>query len=128
MVKKLVNCTKEYWEFVRILRNDDRVQDGFIAKVAITTEQQELYMNIHSNHYRIALCDDKPAGYVGVIDDDIRICTHPDYQGLGIGKFMLEGIMKAYPSAYGKVKIDNFASKNLFKSLGFKETFIIFTK
>lgn len=128
MVKKFVKCTPEYWEFVRILRNDPKVQEGFIISSNITSDQQKKYMEVYSGHYRIALLDNIPAGYVGVIEDDIRICTHPDYQGLGIGKFMLEEIMKEFPSAYGKVKIDNEASKNLFKSVGFTESFIIFTK
>jgi ribosomal protein S18 acetylase RimI-like enzyme len=112
----------------RILRNDPKVQEGFIISSNITSDQQKKYMEVYSGHYRIALLDNIPAGYVGVIEDDIRICTHPDYQGLGIGKFMLEEIMKEFPSAYGKVKIDNEASKNLFKSVGFTESFIIFTK
>jgi ribosomal protein S18 acetylase RimI-like enzyme len=128
MVKKLVKCTPEYWEFVRILRNDPKVQEGFIISSNITSDQQKKYMEVYSGHYRIALLDNIPAGYVGVIEDDIRICTHPDYQGLGIGKFMLKEIMKEFPSAYGKVKIDNEASKNLFKNVGFTESFIIFTK
>lgn len=128
MVKKLVKCTSEYWEFVRILRNDPKVQDGFIVPSNITPDQQKKYMEIYSDYYRVALLDDIPVGYVGVIEDDIRICTHPDYQGLGVGKFMLEEIMKEFPSAYGKVKINNEASKNLFKSVGFTESFIIFTK
>lgn len=128
MVKKFVKCTSEYWEFVRVLRNDPRVQEGFIVSSDITSEQQKKYMEIYSDNYRVALLDDIPVGYVGVIEDDIRICTHPDYQGLKIGKFMLEEIIKEFPSAYGKVKINNEASKNLFKSVGFTETFIIFTK
>lgn len=128
MVKKLAKCLPEYWEFVRILRNDPKVQDGFIIPSNITSDQQKKYMEIYSDYYRVALLDNIPVGYVGVINDDIRICTHPDYQGLGVGKFMLEEIMKEFPSAYGKVKIDNEASKNLFKSVGFTESFIIFTK
>ena len=27
---ELVECTTEYWEFVRVLRNDERVLSGFI--------------------------------------------------------------------------------------------------
>lgn len=127
-MKQFVKCTKEYWEFVRQLRNDQRVQDGFIKQANITQEQQEMYMSSNAQHYRIALVDDKPAGYVGVIDDDIRICTHPDYQGQGVGSFMLAAIMEEYPTAYGKVKVDNEASKKLFKSVGFTESFVIFTK
>ena len=125
---KLVNCSNEYWEFIRTLRNDKRVLDGFIKSTYITKEMQEKYMQNYSKFYRVALLDSYPCGYVGVIEDDIRICTHPDFQGRGIGKFMLKEIMKIFPTSYGKVKIDNEASKNLFLSVGFKEEFIIFTK
>ena len=123
---ELKECTKEYWEFVRVLRNDKRVLDGFIQSTYITKEMQEKYMPDNFQFYRIALINNQPCGYVGVIDNDIRICTHPNFQGKGIGKFMLKEIMKIFPSAYGKVKIDNEVSLNLFSSVGFKQKFIIF--
>ena len=41
---ELVNCTEKYWEFVRILRNDDRVVDGFLSSKIITQPMQEEYM------------------------------------------------------------------------------------
>ena len=99
---ELVNCNQEYWEFVRKLRNDKRVLDGFIESTHITSEMQVNYMTKYSDCYRIALIQTHtgdsiitlPAGFVGVIEDDIRICTHPDFQGMGIGKFMLTEIMK----------------------------------
>lgn len=128
MVMKIVKCSSEYWEFVRMLRNDERVSDGFIETINITPEMQKSYMSKYSEYYRIALINNIPAGYVGVIDNDIRICTHPDFQKMGVAKFMLSEIMKEYPDAYGKVKIENETSKNLFKSLDFQESFIIFTK
>lgn len=123
---KLVDCSNKYWEFVRILRNDERVLDGFIESIYITKEMQKNYMEKYSNFYRIAIIDNIPIGYVGVIENDIRICTHPDYQGKGVGKFMLTKIMNIFPAAYGKVKINNEASKKLFSSSGFTEKFIIF--
>ena len=125
---ELIECTKDYWEFVRVLRNDKRVLDGFIKSTHITTEMQINYMNTHSQYYRVAVINNIPAGYVGVIEDDIRICTHPDFQGQGIGKFMLTEIMKIFPNAYGKVKINNEASRRLFLKAGFKEKFIIYDK
>lgn len=124
----IVECLENYWEFVRELRNNPIVSKGFIESTYITSEMQKNYMEKYSHCYRIALIGNIPVGYVGVIDDDIRICTHPDHQYKGVAKFMLKEIMKIYPNAYGKVKVDNDASKNLFKSLGFTETFIIFTK
>ena len=125
---ELVKCTKKYWEFVRILRNDDRVQSGFIKSSNITKDMQSAYMMMYSKFYRIALIDGKPAGYVGVIDDDIRVCTHPNYQGQGVGKFMINQCMKIWPTAFTKVKMENEASIRLFESCGFTKKFFILTK
>jgi ribosomal protein S18 acetylase RimI-like enzyme len=125
---ELVKCTKKYWEFVRILRNDDRVQSGFIKSSNITKDMQSAYMMMYSKFYRIALIDGKPAGYVGVIDDDIRVCTHPNYQGQGVGKFMINECMKIWPTAFAKVKMENEASIKLFEACGFTKKFFILTK
>lgn len=125
---KLVECTEQYWEFVRILRNDVRVADGFIQNKFITPDEQIKYMNQYADCYRVAFIGDTIAGYVGVIDDDIRICVHPHLQNLGIGKFMINEAMKIWPSAFAKVKVGNEASLRLFKSCGFSEKYVILTK
>lgn len=125
---KLVKCTQEYWEFVRELRTNPKVVDGFIQNVKITPEQQRQYMEKHSNYYRIALLRNQPVGFVGVIEDDIRVCTHPEFQGNGIGKFMINECMKIWPTAFAKVKIDNEASLKLFESCGFTKKFFVLTK
>jgi ribosomal protein S18 acetylase RimI-like enzyme len=128
MRMELVECSKEYWEFVRVLRNDERVQSGFIKSIHITEEMQERYMSSYSQFYRIVLVDGVPAGYVGVIEDDIRVCTDPAFQGKGVGKFMINKCMELWPTAFAKVKIDNEASLRLFRSCGFKKKFYILTK
>jgi RimJ/RimL family protein N-acetyltransferase len=120
MYMVIVDCTKEYWEFVRQLRMDERVIDGFLQTTPITKEQQERYMVDNSKYYRIALVNRKPAGYVGVLNDDIRVCTHPDFQGLGVAKFMINECIKIWPTAYAKVKHGNTASDKLFLSCGFE--------
>ena len=125
---ELVKCTKKYWEFVRVLRNDERVLSGFIKSSNITKDMQSAYMMMYSKFYRIALIDGKPAGYVGVIDDDIRVCTHPNYQGQGVGKFMINECMKIWPTAFAKVKMENEASIKLFEACGFTKKFFILTK
>ena len=119
---ELVMCTSDYWEFVRNLRMDERVIDGFIETIPITEQQQINYMLNNAQYYRIALVDGKPAGYVGVISDDIRVCTHPDFQGMGVGKFMINECMNIWPTAYAKVKYGNEASSNLFLACGFENT------
>ena len=120
MYMELVRCKTQYWEFVRQLRMDERVIDGFLETQPITEEQQNKYMIGNAQYYRICLVDGKPAGYVGVIEDDIRVCTHPDFQGMGVGKFMIEECMKIWPTAYAKVKLGNTASDKLFLSCGFE--------
>lgn len=122
---ELVNCSDEFWEFIRNLRNDKRVYSGFINNEFITVEMQRLYMLKNNKNYRIALVNGEPAGYVGVIKNDIRICTHPDFQGKGVGKFLLNNCIKIWPNATAKIKINNTASINLFKSCGFIEEFIL---
>tara|TARA_R110000803_G_scaffold39371_2_gene85006 strand:+ start:1176 stop:1589 length:414 start_codon:yes stop_codon:yes gene_type:complete len=124
----LDTCKNKYWEFVRILRNDERVLEGFIKSTYITEKMQNQYMSNYSQFYRIALIDGKPAGYVGVIEDDIRVCTHPDYQGKSVGKFMINECIKIWPNAFAKVKINNEASLKLFESCGFNKTYLILKK
>ena len=41
---ELVECKEEYWEFVRLLRIDQRVIDGFIKTDYISEEMQKEYM------------------------------------------------------------------------------------
>ena len=118
---ELVKCTLEYWEFVRLLRTDERVVDGFVENVQITQRQQQSYMEKYSDSYRIALFNGEPAGFVGVVDDDIRVCTHPNFQGKGLGKFMIDGCMEIWPTSYARVKLGNTASDKLFLSVGFEE-------
>lgn len=127
-MKELVECTKDYWEFIRNLRNDTRVTSGFIKSQFISKEMQERYMNLNSINYRILLYDKKPVGYVGVIDDDFRICVDPEYQGKGLAKFMLLEAIKIWPSAMAKIKIGNTASIRLFESCGFEKQFYLLSR
>lgn len=115
----LVDCSSEYWEFIRNLRNNPEVLDGFINTSHITKEQQYKYMKINNVHFKVCLFDGEPCGYFGVINKDIRICTHPNHQRKGVGLFMLNQITKFYPEAIGKVKKDNHKSKALFEAAGF---------
>ncbi|MBH83839.1 MAG: hypothetical protein CMP70_04105 [Flavobacteriales bacterium] len=133
---ELVNCTENYWEFVRKLRMDPRVEKGFVEKKKITKQMQKDYMKKYSNFYRIALVDKtnkkeivkEPAGFIGVINNDIRICTHPNYQGIGVGKFMINSAMKIWPKATSKIKIENKSSLKLFESCGFNKKYYILEK
>lgn len=121
MAKRLVKCAEEYWEFVRHLRNNPKVQDGFLEKVKITYEQQRKYMSVYFDSYRVCLVNNEPAGYVGVINNDIRICTEPKFQGMRVGQFMLTSCKDIWPFATAKVLHTNEASLKLFIKCGYKQ-------
>ena len=125
---QLVDNEIKYWEFIRSLRNHPRVKKGFVQQHDITEEEHLKFMLRHNKHYFICLVNEAPAGYVGSVNGDIRVATHPDFQGLGVGKFMINEIMLKYPESTAKVKMRNTASKKLFESCGFKKKYYIMEK
>lgn len=125
---ELVKNSYMHWEFIRNLRNMDGVREGFIQQMIIEPSVHEEYMKQFSNCFYICLYDNKPAGYIGVINDDIRVATHPDFQGKGVGSFMVKEIHKMYPFAVAKVKIENKESLTLFKKCGFEVKYYLLEK
>ena len=128
MKKKVIRNNGIYWDFIRELRNAPTVRGGFIQQHEISLKEHYRFMERYGLNYFICIVEEKPAGYVGVINNDIRVATHPDYQGKGIAKFMINEIMKTYPQAFAKVKLDNEASIRLFESCGFKKKYYILEK
>jgi|TARA_Y100001963_G_scaffold99899_1_gene137503 GNAT superfamily N-acetyltransferase len=123
-----VKNEEKYWEFIRNLRNLDGVRQGFIQQEHITEDQQKKYMSKYGECFYICLANEHPAGYVGVIDGDIRVATHPEYQGKGIGSYMLQEMHKLHPNALSKIKAGNLASFNLFSKNGYKIKYFILEK
>jgi len=121
----LVDCSPKYWEYVRKLRLNPNVIDGFIKTEYITEVDQVSYMTKYSQYYKVALVEGNPCGYVGVIENDIRVCIDPLYQGNGIGKFMISEIKKIWPDALAKVKVNNEASLKLFRACGYEIQFYL---
>jgi len=120
---ELVKNSPRHWGFIRKLRNSAR--KGFIQQEHITEIQQAEHMLKYNNNYWVCVVDEKPVGYVGVIDNDIRVATHPEHQGHGVGSFMINEIMNLFPDAVAKVKLDNEASLKLFEKCGFKKRFYL---
>jgi hypothetical protein len=112
---ELISIIPKYYEFVRLLRMHPSTVHAFIEDAQITPEQQIEYMEKYSKNYFICLLYGEPVGYIGVIDDDIRICTHPNYERIGVGKFMLKEIINIFPNATGRIKKDNVSSQKLFQ-------------
>jgi len=125
---ELVSNEEEYWEFVRRLRNHQQVKQGFIEQEEITPESHAKFMQKYGTMYYICLVNKVPAGFVGTIENDIRVATHPDFQQRGIGKFMINELMKLHPDSVAKVKIKNEASLRLFEACGFRKRYYILGK
>ena len=125
---ELVENSYIYWEFIRDLRNMDGIREGFVKQNIITRTQHEEFMKKNSIFFWICLDNTAPIGYIGIIDNDIRVATHPDYQGLGVGSFMLNKAIKQNPQAQAKVKIDNKASLRLFEKNGFVKKYYLLEK
>tara|TARA_Y100000034_G_scaffold47685_1_gene58745 strand:+ start:2567 stop:2956 length:390 start_codon:yes stop_codon:yes gene_type:complete len=125
MTLALVKNGPKFWEFIRNLRNLEGVKEGFVQQKEISSIEQAEYMLRYNNNYWVCLVEKHPAGYVGVIDDDIRVATHPDYQGQGVGAFMINQIVAIHPQAHAKVKLDNEASIRLFEKCGFKKKYYL---
>jgi GNAT superfamily N-acetyltransferase len=122
---EIVKNGPKFWKFIRDLRNMQGVKEGFIQQEIIGEIEHAEYMLKHNHNYWICLVGKAPAGYVGVVDNDIRVATHPDFQGKGVGSFMINQIMKMCPTAYAKVKLDNEASLRLFEKCGFKKKYYL---
>lgn len=125
---KLIKNKSIYWDFIRDLRNHPEVKKGFVSQEHISKKQHYMFMERHGLKYYICLVDEKPAGYIGVIDGDIRVATHPEFQGMGIGKFMVNELVKLHPYSFAKVKLQNEASIKLFEACGFKKKYYILEK
>jgi RimJ/RimL family protein N-acetyltransferase len=122
---ELKKNNKNYWEFIRILRSDKRVHGGFIEQSKITRMEQEEYMSKYNKNYYVCLCDDTPCGFIGEIDGDIRLCTSPEYQGKGIGSFMIREITKLRPNIFAKIKIENVSSLRAFEKAGYVKKYFL---
>ena len=119
---ELVLCTKEYWEFVRLLRTDPINQEGFFTTAHINPEQQIEFMTHNWSKYKICLADGTPAGYVGLLQGhEITYCVHSNFQGKGVGSFMIKEFSKPFSTVDAYIRTDNVASQKVFEKLGWEK-------
>jgi RimJ/RimL family protein N-acetyltransferase len=115
----LVKNNEKFYDFIRELRFHPKNIHGFLEKTPVTKEQQFEYMKKFGKYYFICLFKKIPVGFVGVVKNDIRICTHPEFKKKGAGLFMLQEIIKLFPKAKAKILKNNTESIKLFKKAGF---------
>jgi RimJ/RimL family protein N-acetyltransferase len=128
VTRTLIKNNPDYWEFIRNIRNDSRIKIGFIRQRHICKAEHIDFMRGNGHYFYICLDKAQPVGYIGVINRDIRVATHPDHQGKGVAKFMVSELMKLHPDAFARVKVGNEASLRLFESCGFEKKYFILEK
>ena len=125
---ELIDCTENYWDFVRELRNNSENANGFVNIVHITENQQIEYMNKYKDQYKICIINKLPVGFIGDIDGDLRVCVSKIWKSKGIATFMVNEYCKTNKNVYAKIKVGNTASIALFQKCGFIPKFIIYKK
>ena len=122
----LTKNEKKYWDFIRALRSNKSVENGFINKVQISKKEQEIYMNKYNDNYYVCLNKQIPCGYIGEINGDIRLCTSPEFQGLGVGTFMIKELTKIKKNIFAKIKVENISSIKAFEKAGYEKKYFLF--
>ena len=122
----LTKNKKKYWEFIRALRSNKSVENGFIDKAQISKKEQEIYMNKYNDNYYVCLNEQIPCGYIGEINGDIRLCTSPEFQGLGVGTFMIKELTKIKKNIFAKIKVENISSIKAFEKAGYEKKYFLF--
>ena len=120
---EIVKCETWHWDEVLEIRNENR--EGFGNSDIISPEDHLEYMTQHHKNYLICTHLRKAIGFIGHVENDIRLGTKKEYQRRGGAKLMLESFMKKYPEALAKVKLDNEASLKLFEKYHFKKKYYI---
>ena len=110
---EIVKCETWHWDDVLEIRNENR--EGFGNSDIIPPEDHFKYMTQHFKNYLICMHLRKVIGFIGHVENDIRLGTRKEHQRRGVAKLMVESFMKKYPEALAKVKLDNEASLKLFE-------------
>lgn len=111
----VVGENKTYREFVRKLRNDKRLKKSWVNHTNITKEQQKEYMDKYGNQYFIFINGEKPIGFIGIVDEDLRLAVLPEYQNAGVGQYMLDFIISSEKKFKVRVRKDNIDSQKFFE-------------
>ena len=72
-------------------------------------------MQKYGKGYYICLYNKVPVGFIGIVDNDVRLAVIKDVQNNGIGSFMLSEIEKIRPGFFVQVKKTNIPSIKLFE-------------
>jgi hypothetical protein len=124
-------ATPQYWEAIRHIRNHHRFYFGQTEVIDAKTHRE--FMEKHWRTYRVAVChvgrnhkDDKGGegeqpcvmGFIGQVQKDLRIATHPQYLKQGVADFMIRSFRREYPERSWKVRRMNHPTLAMARKLG----------
>ena len=120
---ELVKCAKKYWDTILQIRNENR--EGFGNTHVIDKETHYAFLKKYGKFYYVCVESSRVLGFIGHLDEDIRVATNKKFQNKGVGKFMVQEFMKLHPNAFAKIKSGNIKSLKLFTSCGFEKKYVI---
>jgi dTDP-4-amino-4,6-dideoxygalactose transaminase len=107
--------TGHYEDILRI-RNAHRSCFGNTEEIDFVTHKQ--FMGKHAVTYRVALKSCRVVGFIGHVQNDLRLAVDESLQGHGVAQFLWSVFVKEFPDVTVQVKRDNERSLRFFKSLG----------
>lgn len=112
-------------DFIRRLRNSSNYRNYFIDNTFITDEMQKEYMSKYGKDYYICVNGyNQMIGFIGVVNNDLRLAIRLEYKRQGVGSFMLNFIKTKYPNFEVKVRKSNIASQKFFEKHNIKYTLV----
>ena len=120
---QLVKNEEKYWEFIRVLRNTN---NGFVEQVNITKDEQRTYMYRYTNDYWVCLIDKKPVGFIGIVNNDLRLAVDKNHRRKGVATFMIKELPRMLNNVTIKILYDNDPSRKLFEKVLGKPKYVMY--
>ena len=126
---ELIECSNlpgGHWDTILEIRNENR--EGFGDSSMIHSGAHCKYMFNHFSNYLLCVEGDEVLGFIGHVNNDIRVATKKEHQRKGVGKFMVQQFCKRFPDCLAKIKMENVSSLKLFEACGFKKKYYLLQK
>jgi len=123
---ELIKCSNlpgAHWDAILDIRNENR--EGFGDSNLIHSGAHCKYMFNNFSNYLLCVENEEVLGFIGHVKNDIRVATKKEHQRKGVAKFMVQEFCNIFPGCSAKIKINNSASLELFKSCGFKKRYYL---
>lgn len=121
------------WDAILLIRNHPSNCLWFGNPEFITPKVHHAFMSEKGQNYWVCELEDKIiAGWIGVVEGDIRVCVHPRFKQHGLATKMMQFLYDNEPTlmktAFAKVKSNNVGSLKLFEKFGFVQTYVYMEK